>query len=304
MGSIRKNKGVPSYSPGGIMALGEAVKGKSAGVAQGVMGVGQAIYGMKQAKEARRAIKELQKNQPSIEVPPALRKLALEPIAEDYVNMQEIGAQRRTSQSIDALGKGGGRGLGNVASVLENERVGEMQRAGEYGQARNKAMTNLARAEERTTQLRLRNYLNDLNAARGSLEAGEQNIFTGAGQAVRGAMGVSNADEGGGASSTKKTLNQREVQEIIPTDPKGLNFDFENGGIMRTKGQFSHRKNPKFLVDGKSGKVEAELTGSETVFNEKDSKAMEKLANGDAKQLQKFVKGKYKAFNTRRKNQK
>ena len=296
MGSVRKNKGVPSYAIGGIIAAAGAIKGRSAGVGQGVMGVGQAIYGMKQAKEARRAIKELQKNQPSIEVPPALRKLALEPIAEDYVNMQEIGAQRRTSQSIDALGKGGGRGLGNVASVLENERVGEMQRAGEYGQARNKAMTNLARAEERTTQLRLRNYLNDLNAARGSLEAGEQNIFTGAGQAVRGAMGVSNADE--------KTLNKREVQEIIPTDPKGLNFDFENGGIMRTKGQFSHRKNPKFLVDGKSGKVEAELTGSETVFNEKDSKAMEKLANGDAKQLQKFVKGKYKAFNTRRKNQK
>jgi len=288
MGSIRKNKGVPSYFLGGMMAV--------AGGVQAAMGVGQAIYGISQAREARRAIKELQKNQPSIEVPPALRKLALEPIAEDYVNMQEIGAQRRTSQSIDALGKGGGRGLGNVASVLENERVGEMQRAGEYGQARNKAMTNLAGAEERTTQLRLRNYLNDLNAARGSLEAGEQNVFTGAGQAARGAMAVSYADE--------KTLNKREVQEIIPTDPKGLNFDFENGGIMRTKGQFSHRKNPKFLVDGKSGKVEAELTGSETVFNEKDSKAMEKLANGDAKQLQKFVKGKYKAFNTRRKNQK
>jgi hypothetical protein len=55
------------------------------------------------------------------------------------------------------------------------------------------------------------------------------------------------------------------------------------------------------LIDGNSGELEAELTGNETVFNDKQSAKMERLANqGKEKELAKFVKGTFKKFRAKR----
>ena len=275
-----------------------------AAIGQGVLGTAQSIQGGIQARRAQQAIRELQKNAPDISVPSALRQLAGEPIAEDYIEAQELGAQRRTAQSIDALGKGGSRTLaGALPQVMESERIGEQQRAGQYEQARLRAMGNLASAEERVQRERLRQYFADLNAARGSLEAGQQNVAAGVGGLASGlSMGLA-AEFGGDDELSQDYIFERMqgAPTVTNMTPRATPTTLKDGGMLKTKGVFSHRKNPKYLVDGKSGEVEAELTGSETVFNEADSKKMESMANkGEGKKLAKFMKGKYKAFNSNR----
>lgn len=321
-----------------------------ASIGQGVAGTAQAIFGAIQAKRAQDAIRELQKNAPDISVPTALRQLAGEPVAEEYIEAQEMGAQRRTSQSIDALSKGGSRTLaGALPTIAESERIGEMQRAGQYEQARNQAIGNLAMAEERAMRLRLEQYFRDLNAARGSLEAGQQNVGQGVGGVLSGAsMFAGQLPQGGGFSEdyimerlgggapqitaqmnprqtpsgnlggsflqTNRPLAQSNFPAYPPasrqrTSPNQLTTDpitglpnFKDGGIIKTKGVFSHRKNPKYLVDGKTGKVEAELTGNETIFNKDDSEKMEALSKKDkGRELSKFVRSRYKRFNAKRK---
>lgn len=276
-----------------------------AAIGQGVLGTAQAIQGGIQARRAQQAIRELQKNAPDIAVPSALRQLAGEPIAEDYIEAQEMGAQRRTAQSIDALGKGGSRTLaGALPQVMEGERIGEQQRAGQYEQARKTALGNLANAEQRNMQLRLQQYFADLNAARGSLEAGQQNVAAGVGGLASGlSTGLGRQDFSGGDELSQDYIFERMqgAPTVTNMTPRATPTTFKDGGMLKTKGVFSHRKNPKYLVDGKSGEVEAELTGSETVFNEADSKKMESMANkGEGKKLAKFMKGKYKAFNSNR----
>jgi len=297
-----------------------------AAIGQGVLGTAQAIQGGIQAKRAREAIRELQKNAPDLEVPSALRQLAGEPVAEDYIEAQEMGAQRRTAQSIDALGKGGSRTLaGALPQVMEGERIGEQQRAGQYEQARLRAMGNLASAEERVQRERLRQYFADLNAARGSLEAGQQNVAAGIGGIGSGLSAGIAAELGGREDGGQNNQSQEAGQQNLAAGIGGVggglsagmaaelggsdelyqDYNFKpklkDGGMLKTKGVFSHRKNPKYLVDGKTGEVEAELTGSETVFNKADSDKMEKMANkGEGKKLAKFVKGKYRAFNSKR----
>lgn len=262
MNTKRKNN-PPKYVEGGLLA---------ATIAQGFLGAGQAAFGFSQRAAAKRAIEELQKNQPSLQIPTALRRLVNEPISEEFVEVQEMGAQRRTAQNINTLGKLGSRGIGAMGSTLENERIGEQQRAGQYEQARRGALGQMAGAEQNIQNMQFQNYLNDLNAARGSLEAGQQNIFGGFGQVARGASQF-------GADYLK------------------------DGGVLKTKGVFSHRKNPKDLIDRNTGEVEAELTGSETVFNKSQSDKMEALANaGKDKELRKFVKNTFNKFKSKRKN--
>lgn len=261
-----RKKETPKYVAGGMLA--------AAGT-QALLGAGQAAFGYNQRMAAKRLLEDLQRNAPSLQIPTALRRLVNEPIAEEYMEAQEMGAQRRTAQAIDALGKGGSRTLGLVPSVLENERIGEQQRAGQYEQARQNALGQFANAETRIQDFNMNKYLQDLEAARGSMEAGEQNIFGGLSQVGRG--GVS----------------------LFPTQTA------KDGAILKTKGVFSHRKNPKDLIDRETGEVEAELTGQETIFNKEDSEVMEEFANtkGKEKELQKFIKGRYKKFRSKRKNQ-
>lgn len=275
----------------------------AAGAIQGGLGAYQAIEGVRQQREAERALRELRRNRPDLAVPTAIRRLADEPIAEEFMEMQEMGAQRRTSQAIDTLGKAGGRGLGMVARVAENERIGEQQRAGQYEQTRQQALSQLGAAEERLNRMEFQQYLNDINAARMSMEAGQQNVMSGIGGVGQGAVFAGMNMPEGSTFTMDETMTFGDIQANQPVQvtPKGFNPNFNKGGVMKTRGKFSHKDNPKYLIDGNSGELEAELTGNETVFNDKQSAKMERLANqGKEKELAKFVKGTFKKFRAKR----
>tara|TARA_R110002167_G_scaffold89273_1_gene240832 strand:+ start:29613 stop:30593 length:981 start_codon:yes stop_codon:yes gene_type:complete len=71
---------------------------------------------------------------------------------------------------------------------------------------------------------------------------------------------------------------------------KGGVINFEDGGGM-TNGEFSHDRNPKAIIDEKTGSKEGELTGGELVFNVEQSDTIEELINsGKGDDLVKFMK--------------
>lgn len=262
---------------------------------QGALGIGQSIFGMSQRKQAKEQLAELRKNAPNLTLPPSLRKLADEPVAEEYMEAQELGAQRRTAQGIDALSRGGSRSLANLPQILESERIGEQQRAGQYEQMRKGALSQLGAAEERLRDLKVGQHQAEVDAARQSLEAGQQNIFGGLGQVGRGAAFL-DEDYVGRLFSNP---TQMERQEIINLPSKGLP-GFKKGGLlkpMKTKGEFSHKTNKKALIDEKTGVKEAELTGSEIVFNKDQYKKMMDLVKKDDKEaLASFIKETFSKF--------
>jgi hypothetical protein len=86
----------------------------------------------------------LEKQEPKRYIASAILERAKEPIAEEFMQAQEMGAQRRTSQGIGALSQGGSRAiLGGLPQIADQERMGEMQRAGQYEQARQDALGTL-----------------------------------------------------------------------------------------------------------------------------------------------------------------
>lgn len=286
-------------------------------IAQGALGLGQAIFGGDQRRKAKDRIEELRKNAPQITIPTAIRKLADEPIAEEFMEAQELGGQRRTATAIDALGRGGSRSLALLPKVLEGERIGEQQRAGQYEQARKGALSDLGAAQERVRDLKVGQYQNEMDAARQSKEAGQTNIFGGLGQIGRGAayldkdyisnlLGLSPDDEvmqkSGGYTPSGDTMGGVREADQFQIDPiTGLPRTFEKGGMMKppmkTKGEFDHDTNKKALVDEETGEKEAELSGDEVVFNKDDHEQIEMLIKeGKADELLKFMKATFAKF--------
>jgi len=299
-----KKKDVKKFFVGGPLAI--------PAIAQGVMGLGQSIFGMSQARKAREAIKEIQKNAPNIRIPTAIRQLADEPIAEEYMEAQELGAQRRTATAIDALGRGGSRSLGILPSVMEQERVGEQQRAGQYEQMRQSALSALGQAEDTKLVREMDQYAREIGAARQSQMAGQQNIFGGLGQIGR---GIAAFDFSGGDSSFLDEAGESAASAIedfrkatrTPTRKRtgigqSLYTDFRKGGMLpkykmggdmpiKTEGEFNHNTNPKALIDEKTGEKQAELTGDEVILNKDQYKKMQKLAEeGKAEELLAYYK--------------
>jgi len=303
-----KKKPVKKYLVGGALAI--------PAIAQGVMGLGQSIFGMSQARKAREAIKEIQKNAPNIRIPTAIRQLADEPIAEEYMEAQELGAQRRTATAIDALGRGGSRSLGILPSVMEQERVGEQQRAGQYEQMRQSALSALGQAQDTKLAREMDQYAREIEAARQSQMAGQQNIFGGLGQIGRGvaafdfSSGDSFLDEA--EESAASAIEDFRKATRTPTRKRtgmgqSLYSDFNKGGMlpkykmggdmpMKTEGEFNHDTNEKSLVDDNTGEVQAKLSGDEVVLNPEQWQKMLELANAEDSDLAKFYLDLHKKF--------
>ena len=257
---MKKTK-TKKYNLGGIIGAGANV----------LSGVGTSIYGAVQRKRAQKEIDALKKNAVKAYVPPALRGLAQEPVSEKLMEAQEDSAARRTADSLGALSRGGARSvLGGVNSVLDAERGAERLRMGEYEQARKRAISDLASAEQRVNDSDIQMWQNDMDAARGEKLAGQQNIVSGLSSIGKGAIGLGTEfdDDGTGSKKEKK---------------KETN---ENGGVL--EGEFSHETNPIDLV--KDGEKIGEATGQEVILNPSQRKAIEKQSPYAKKLFAKFFK--------------
>jgi len=83
------------------------------------------------------------------------------------------------------------------------------------------------------------------------------------------------------------------IQDIELEDEEyasGGELNFEDGGGM-TNGEFSHKNNPKAIIDEDTGVKEGEVTGGELVFNVEQSNKMEELIeSGKGDELIEFMK--------------
>lgn len=144
-------------------------------IGSGLSAAYKGYQGYKQQKDAKEAMKRL--NEPTIEVPAAMRQMAQEPISERVMSAQAQEQARRTAQSVGALQKAGARGImGGLGGVMDSERSFERNRMANYEQARNEAMGRLGAAEMDVQNRKMQNYLQKMGAAQRSLEAGQQNI--------------------------------------------------------------------------------------------------------------------------------
>ena len=69
----------------------------------------------------------------------------------------------------------------------------------------------------------------------------------------------------------------------------------EKGGVMKTPGEFSHKKNPIDIM--KDGKKIAEATGGEYIFNPKQMSNIKKfVSSNDKNSLHSYVRSLIKKF--------
>lgn len=149
-------------------------------IAGGVTELGKALFGGSQRRRARRALERLEKERPKGYVPSAILELADEPVAEEFIEAQEMGDQRLTSQSIGALSQGGSRAiLGGLPSLVDAERQRRVQRVGGYEQARKGALAMKGQAQERLRQEERQDWQRQVAAQAAQMGAGEQNIAGG-----------------------------------------------------------------------------------------------------------------------------
>lgn len=135
------------------------------------------LAGNKQRKDAQREIDNLEGQEPEIAVPMAYQNLVSEPVAEEYIQIQEDNAARRTGQTVGALKYAGARGImGGLNKALDSERNQERGRIAGYEQERKQAMGRLASQQADVQRRKMQNYLSKLNAARQAKMAGQQNI--------------------------------------------------------------------------------------------------------------------------------
>ena len=265
-----KSKGTKKYDGGALLA---------AGAIQGAIGIGQSIYGARQSRRGREELRRLIADRPQPFVPSATRRQAAEPISQELLRSEEMGSQRRTAQAADALGRAGGRAMiGAMPQIMEQERIGDVERTGRLEQLRTNALAGLGQAEMTQQQMENQLWQQQLQGAQMEAAAGDQNIMT----------GIQTLGKGTAAGIEAKTRKKAEDGMVVDAEEKPA----------VTEGEESHDSNPLLLVkqDGtpaldKETGEQIELTGDETVINSEQRGEMEKLADkGDAKGLKKYIK--------------
>jgi len=237
---------------------------------QGGVGLAKSITGGFQASRARKRLKELEKQEPKRYISSAILERAKEPIAEEFMEAQEMGAQRRTSQGIGALSQGGSRAiLGGLPQIADQERMGEMQRAGQYEQARQDALGTLGAAQTNLIEANRRDWMNKVLAQTQQMGAGTQNIMTGLTDIAKAGLTYATGKDGDGSKKTTtdtKLPDDGLLSSSAMDGPKleeaGIDMDFkkteppvvldeempkEEAGVEM---DFGKPKNPFELPDG------------------------------------------------------
>lgn len=202
-----------------------AAIGLAASAVPNVMKTGTGIMQMIAGK---RALDDLEGQEPDIYTPSAFRQRVIEPVAESRLAALDEGAQRRTGQSVGALQRGGSRALiGGLNSVLDSERRFNRQTQAKVDQARNQALSQLASADMTTQRRRDQRYQGKLSAARNLVNAGSQNVVGAAESQGQFGQQLAMGDMMGyldGASNKAETFGDMfEAPSATAPDTRGLN---------------------------------------------------------------------------------
>tara|TARA_R110000782_G_scaffold1588_9_gene6055 strand:+ start:518 stop:1588 length:1071 start_codon:yes stop_codon:yes gene_type:complete len=210
-------------------------------------------------------------------------------------------------QSAELLGMDRKGAADAVVSGLEQDALGkqaalselEMNRGGQGAEAgrqmRLNAMTNQAKAGPNAWLGALKTGIstyaglkNTSGSEKTQSARARDNSFA---DMLTGELATStDSTEGGGLLEGIQDIELEEEELEEEEFATGGVTNFEDGGGM-TNGEFSHDRNPKAIIDEKTGSKEGELTGGELVFNVKQSDTIEELINsGKGDKLVKFMR--------------
>lgn len=247
------------------------------GAIQSGLGLAQAIYGGVQAKRASKELERVRASAPSLETPSEYMRLYKEAFNNDLLNRQLESLKSSAGSSISALGQGGGRALiGGVQGVASGMQEGTQKAVDAQQLMQMGALETLAGAQSRTQQMKEGRYQTELEMAQQFRDAAVQNIGSGIASMGTGAMyAFSEGNPFKKKSSTPET-------------------NAKDGAVVKTKGEFSHEKNPIHMVQ--KGEKVGEMTGGEYIFNPKQMANIKSLVNNSPEKLQKYIKGLIKKF--------
>lgn len=239
---LKKNKTAPikKYAIGGLIG----------GVAQAGLGVGQAIYGGIQARKAGREMDRLLAGAPKLELPSAYQEYAQKAMDQATLRAQTEAINRRLATSTQALSQAGGRALlGGLQSQVTAANEAEIQAQDAQRQREMQGLQVLGGAQQQLAGMKESRFQMQYGEAQGAQQAALQNIGAGIGAAATGAITAGTSYE----------------KDMFKKGKKG----------MKTQGEFSHEKNPLYLVD-KNGQVTGEATGGEYIVNPEQAKKISK----------------------------
>lgn len=252
---LKKNKTAPikKYAIGGLIG----------GVAQAGLGVGQAIYGGIQARKAGREMDRLLAGAPKLELPSAYQEYAQKAMDQATLRAQTEAINRRLATSTQALSQAGGRALlGGLQSQVTAANEAEIQAQDAQRQREMQGLQVLGGAQQQLAGMKESRFQMQYGEAQGAQQAALQNIGAGIGAAATGAITAGTSYEKGGGSKGSDN------------DGSQYNWRMSKNG-MKTQGEFSHDKNPLYLVD-KNGQVTGEATGGEYIVNPEQAKKISK----------------------------
>ena len=258
---LKKNKTAPikKYAIGGLIG----------GVAQAGLGVGQAIYGGIQARKAGREMDRLLAGAPKLELPSAYQEYAQKAMDQATLRAQTEAINRRLATSTQALSQAGGRALlGGLQSQVTAANEAEIQAQDAQRQREMQGLQVLGGAQQQLAGMKESRFQMQYGEAQGAQQAALQNIGAGLGAIATGAITA-------GTSYEKDMFNSKSSSKGSDNDGSQYNWQRVGKKGMKTQGEFSHEKNPLYLVD-KNGQVTGEATGGEYIVNPEQAKKISK----------------------------
>jgi hypothetical protein len=268
------------------------------------IGTGIADYraGRDEAKRRTDEIQRLKATAPSLETPAAFRQAVKDAYDRNLLESQQREITRQLGTSVGALQQAGGRALlgGIGAATQQAARSGE-RAAQAQAQTQLGALSQLGQAELSTQRLRENRYQRELAQQREMRAQAEAGAGAGLGNIIGGALSAGTIGLGAAGAfggDIKKAMlgdfsKTGKTGGTGGTGDEGGTYDFledkmategerygdvyaKEGGVTKTKGEFSHEKNPIDLVQ--NGEKVGEATGGEYIFNPEQSKKMNELA--------------------------
>ena len=205
------------------------------GAATAAIGLGKAIYGGIQSSKAKKAEAAFDKSRLETKVSSATKKLADQPIDQNYIEQMQGQQAADRASAMGALSKDPRNVLAGVQALESQAAKQRTDLMGMQQKAKTRAMENLASEQTAVDKRKADIAGQELAGIVGQKAAGEQNIFG----------GIEDVASGIGAMAED-----------------GAKIDAEEGGV--TPGEFDHDSNPIDMVQ--DGEKIGEATGGELIL--------------------------------------
>ena len=273
------NRNQGGFTQGNALALGTAVSGAGSLVG-GIVGAAAQADLMQRAQrslnEANQELDKLKSSQPSLATPSEYYKQVQQAYDQRLMQQRLEDINRSLATTTQAASQFGARGLGAVMQASQQAQQAQRQETLTQQRLQTQALSDLAKARERETQLREVRSTRDLEYAFDAKALGEARVAQAEQQRIQNFANIATGVAGIAGAGVGMFL-----EEGGKVAKKGVK-------VTKTPGEFSHKRNPLHVTNNDGEKV-AELTGGEYVFNPEQSKRLLQLAKQGDSPLHKFV---------------